>query len=126
VLWKLTADFVALVHALCVVVMILGPLLGWRRPRWRAIHLALLFVAVVMWSFYCPLTVVENLLRTHYDPSVGYQRGFLEYLNPLLDLETYGAPLAWAIRGWFALWAVIYGVLWAKEARGNRARSKTY
>lgn len=113
--WKLTADVVAWVHAGAVGLMIFGPLLGWRRPFWRVVHLSLLLVAVVFWSFYCPLSVVENLFRSHYDPSVGYQRGFLEHLRPILDLGRWGGPLAWAIRGWFVLWSVIYGILWAKE-----------
>lgn len=111
----------ALVHALCVVVMIFGPVLGWRKPVWRAAHLFLLFVTAAAWSFYCPLSVVENVLRSRFDPSVGYQRGFLEHLNPLLHLNAYRDLLAWAIRGWFVLWAVIYGILWAREARGGKA-----
>ncbi|MBL8022735.1 MAG: DUF2784 family protein [Elusimicrobia bacterium] len=123
--WKLTADFVAFIHALCVLFMLLGPLWGWRRPFWRGTHLALLFVAVVLWSFYCPLTVVENLLRSHYDPSVGYQRGFLEHLSPIIDLENHGSLIAWAIRGWLVLWSVIYGILWVREARGHSFPSRT-
>lgn len=99
--------------------MLLGPLWGWRIPFWRGIHLGFLLVAVVLWSFYCPLSVAENLLRSHYDPRVGYQRGFLEHLSPLLDLGNYGSIIAWAMRGWLVLWSLIYGILWARESRGR-------
>jgi hypothetical protein len=104
--------------------MVIGPLWGWRRPFWRGVHLTLLLVAVVLWSFYCPLSVVENLLRSHYDPRVGYDRGFLEHLSPILDLGTYGSIIAWAIRGWLVLWSLIYGILWAKESRARPARPR--
>ncbi|MBL0058689.1 MAG: DUF2784 family protein [Elusimicrobia bacterium] len=113
--WKISADVVALVHAACVVVMIFGPLWGWRKPFWRGVHLALLFVTAVAWSFYCPLSVFENVLRCRYDPSVGYDRGFLEHLKPIIDLRRHGSLIAWVVRGWLVLWAIIYGILWARE-----------
>lgn len=115
--WKISADAVAIFHGLCVVAMVFGPVLAWRRPFWRGVHLFLLFVAVVAWSFYCPLSVAENVLRSYYDPGVGYQRGFLEYLAPIINLGAWGEPLAWLVRGWFVLWAILYGILWAQEAR---------
>ena len=121
--WKTSADAAALVHAIWVAAVILGPVVGWKNSAWRAGHLVLLFVTALAWSFYCPLTVFENAMRCHYDPSGGFQNGFLEhYLSPILDLSPYRTPLAWAVRGWFVLWAILYGILWAREARRPSVR----
>ena len=108
----------ALLHVFWVAAVIVGPVWGWRNPFWRGVHLGLLFVTALAWSFYCPLTTIENVFRSRFEPSVGYQTGFLEhYLRPLLHLEDYRSALAWAVRGWAVLWTILYGVLWAREVR---------
>lgn len=113
--WKFAADAVAIVHALWVGAVLIGPLWAWRNRTWRKIHLVLLILTGV-WVFYCPLTVFENALRYQYDPSSGLQTGFLaRHLAWCVDLRPYGPALDWAMRGWAGLWIIIYGILWARE-----------
>lgn len=116
--WKTSADVVAMLHVFWVAAVILGPLVGWRNPFWRGVHLGLVCVTALAWSFYCPLTTAEHALRSHFDPRVGYATGFLEqYLRPIIDLREHRSALAWAVRGWAVLWAILYGIQWGKEVR---------
>lgn len=116
--WKLLADAAALFHGLWVVAVLLGPIWAFRRPVWRGIHLVLLLVTAVAWSFYCPLTVLENVFLARFDPTATYQSGFLErWVGPVLDLQIYRVELAWSVRVWAVLWAIVYGIRWAKEAK---------
>jgi hypothetical protein len=119
--WKLAADFISLAHGLWVAAVLLGPLFAWKRPAWRVVHLAFLFATAGAWSFYCPLTVLENSLLCRFDPSAAYGSGFLEHcLRPLIDLRRYGVVLAWGVRVWALLWLGVYAALWARERRANR------
>ena len=107
-IWKLAADVVAGVHFLWIAFVVLGPIPAWRRPGWRAAHLAVLWGTAALWNFYCPLTVFETLLRAHHDPTVE-QTGFLVRLfEPCVDLQRFGRPLALAVWGWAALWTAAY------------------
>lgn len=116
--WNTLADGVAILHAIWVGAVFFGPLLGYRKPFWRGVHLTLMGVTVLAWSFYCPLTSLENVLRARFDPTVGYSSGFLEhYLGWLFDLDRHRFAMAWGVRGWAGLWAIVYGVLWARELR---------
>lgn len=84
--YKLSADFVVLLHFGFVVFVIAGALLVTRR-HW----LALLHLPAVIWAamlefrgWICPLTPLENSLRQAAGES-GYQGGFVEhYLLPVL------------------------------------------
>lgn len=114
--WKTSADVVAVLHVVWVAAVLLGPLMGWRNAFWRGVHLVLVCVTALAWSFYCPLTTAEHALRSHFDPRVGFPVGFLErYLRPMVDLREYGSALAWGVRGWAVLWAILYGIRWGKE-----------
>jgi hypothetical protein len=116
--WKGLADGVAVLHGVWVVAVLLGPLCAYRWPLWRGVHLVLLLVTVVLWSFYCPLTTLEHFFRYRYDPGTVIASGFLERcMASVLNLQEYRTPLAWAVRGWAALWAVTYGYWWAREMR---------
>jgi len=119
-LGKILADTVSFVHLLWVAGVVLGPLWGVRSSRWRVWHFVLILVTASLWSFYCPLTVLENSLLQHYDPSRAYGTGFIEHwFAPLIDLRRHGAVVAWCVRGWAAGWGILYVYLWAREASGG-------
>nr|HNI56693.1 hypothetical protein [Elusimicrobiota bacterium] len=71
-----------------------------------------------MWHYYCPLTVIENMIRVQYDPAGAYGGGFLNhYLEKIVDLTAYGKPLALGVLIWTAAWSVMYGAAWAGELK---------
>ncbi|HNC73951.1 MAG TPA: DUF2784 family protein, partial [Elusimicrobiota bacterium] len=78
-MWKWTADAVALLHVAWIAAFMVGPLWGLRRPGVRAAHLALMWITAGMWHYYCPLTVIENMIRVQYDPAGAYGGGFLNH-----------------------------------------------
>lgn len=126
-MWKWTADAVALLHVAWIAAFVLGPLGGLRRPGVRAAHLSLLWITAGMWHYYCPLTVIENMIRVQYDPAGAYGGGFLNHcLENIVDLTAYGKPLALGVLAWAAAWSVIYGGVWTGELKkkGALATSK--
>ena len=94
--YRVMADMFMVIHFAWIVFMLLGLALTVRaffRPgffdRWllRTIHLAgILFVAILeVLRAYCPLTLWENALRRHYDPSHEYPGSFIiGYLQRLI------------------------------------------
>ena len=117
-IWSLLADAVVVVHFTFTTFIIFGGFLTW---RWR--WMALLHLPALAWgcwvelsSAICPLTPLENHLRT-LGGEAGYQGGFLaHYLVALL----YPAALTWRIQ-WFlagllvAINALAYGRLLARR-----------
>ena len=97
--YLLAADSILVVHALCVVFVVLGLFLiiagkflrwSWVRKRWfRIIHLATIVVVVVQsWlGVICPLTTWEMVLREK-GGEAAYQGTFISYwLTSLLYYE---------------------------------------
>jgi len=85
-IYRILADIVALAHLGFVVFVVLGALLVLRRPRLAWLHLpaAAWGVAIEWAGWICPLTPLENRLRT-LAGQAGYSGGFVEhYLLPLL------------------------------------------
>lgn len=118
-LWRLAADGVVLIHGLWVLAVILGPFWALRRPAGRTWVVTLLIATAFFWVFYCPLTILENFLRSNYDPAGVYTEGFLaHYVRPCADARRYGPALAWGVRVWAGLWVVVYAFLWGRERRG--------
>ena len=84
--YRLLADAVVIVHALFIVFIVLGGFVAW---RWRRV--AVLHVPAAIWGvlieyrgWICPLTPLENSLRTKAGQS-GYSGGFIEhYLLPAI------------------------------------------
>ena len=79
-LYNLLANTVLLVHGLFVGFVVLGGLLVLRRPRLAWLHLPALAwgAAVVGMGWICPLTPLENSLRSMAGQD-GYSGGFIEY-----------------------------------------------
>ncbi|WP_439853058.1 DUF2784 domain-containing protein [Pseudomonas syringae] len=112
--YRVAADAVVAFHLLFIVFVLVGGLLVLRRP-W----LALLHVPAIVWGaaveflhLYCPLTPLENALRSKAGEQ-GYEGGFVEhYLIPLI----YPAGLTPGIQLWLGgfvlvINAAVYGAL---------------
>lgn len=120
----LAAELVLLLHVLFVVFAVIGaPLVYWR--RWIIwLHLpAVTWAAIVeFYGLICPLTPLENWLRTA-GGGIPYEGGFIShYLWPLL----YPAGLTREMQvglGWAVLIfnLIVYGAMW-RRSRG-KARS---
>lgn len=123
--WKLLADLVLAAHAAWVTFNVLGPLWCWKRPAWRAAHLATLGLTVLFMAFTggCPLTDLENHLLARADPAAAYTGGFIARLmRKLVYWEVSPATLRAATGAWLALWLGIYAWMWRRELRAPTAR----
>lgn len=122
--YRRLADLVVLAHALFVVFVVLGGLLVLRWPRVAWLHLptAVWGVLIEFAGWICPLTPLENALRTR-GGGTAYTGGFIEhYLLPVLYPPGLTKTLQWVL-GSFALVvnAVLYALVIAKQRRA-RAR----
>ncbi|CAM3157883.1 hypothetical protein BZK31_19215 [Pseudomonas floridensis] len=122
-IYRLAADSVVLFHLLFILFVLLG---GVFVLRWS--WMALLHVPAMLWGvaveflhLYCPLTPLENALRSRAGEQ-GYEGGFIEhYLIPLI----YPAALTPQIQLWLGgivvlINASIYGVLLVRGIRRLR------
>ena len=86
--YRILADAIMVIHLAWIIFMIWGFVLtirGFFRPkffeRWlfRTIHLSgILFVTTLeLLGKYCPLTLWENALRSHYNPETDYPGSFI-------------------------------------------------
>lgn len=119
-LWKLLADLVLAAHAAWVIFNVLGPLWCWKRPAWRAAHLATLGLTLLFMAFTggCPLTDLENRLLARADPAAVYPGGFIaHYLGRLVYWEVSPGTLGAATGAWFALWLGVYAWMRRRERR---------
>jgi hypothetical protein len=127
---RLAADAVVALHLAFVVFVVFGGVLAWRNPKFAWLH-----VPAAAWGAYaeltvtvCPLTLLENVLRTSAGAS-GYTVSFIEnYLMPLL----YPVGLTPADQRWLGTLVIminvlIYGVaVWkARRRRVLTSRVKT-
>ncbi len=120
--WRWAADGVALFHGMWIAAVLFGPLWAWRRPTLRSWHLALLWLAILGWRFYCPLTLFEDALRANYDPANPFTgQFFARYIQRCLPFHVSWKGLAWAMQIWGLSWTGIYAAFWARERRERRA-----
>ena len=121
--YRLGADLVLLLHLAFVLFVVAGGLLVLRWPRMAWLHLpAAAWGAVVEFTgWICPLTPLENILRTMAGASA-YDADFIEhYILPLL----YPAELTRNIQlilGMIVIGVnvVPYGWLWRRSMVGDR------
>lgn len=105
-LYKLLADIIVVIHFGWILFMLLGFILTlrgffYRRffDRWlfRTLHLCgIIYVGLLaLLREYCPLTILENILRVRYNPELRYPGSFIVYyveklvypdVNPLIIL----------------------------------------
>ena len=85
-IYRALADLVLVVHLAFVLFVVLGGLLvlRWPRTAWFHIPAAIWGVLIEFTGWICPLTPLENSLRTR-GGEAGYNGGFIEhYIQPLL------------------------------------------
>lgn len=85
-IYRLTADFVVLIHLAFILFACLGGLLVLKYPRCAFLHLPALTWAVLisLFGWACPLTPLENWLREQSGMS-GYETSFIEhYILPII------------------------------------------
>ncbi|MBF6986459.1 DUF2784 domain-containing protein [Cupriavidus sp. IK-TO18] len=112
------ADLVVIVHGLFIVFVVAGGLLVLRWPRLAWVHLpAAAWGVLIEWSgWICPLTPLENALRSAAGEA-GYSGGFIErYLLPLI----YPPGLTPAVQLWLGLVVLVvnvavYAVWWRRR-----------
>lgn len=96
-LYRLLADLIVVIHFVWIIFMLLGFILTlqaffYKRTffnwfRFRITHLGgILYVALLsIMGKYCPLTVLENYLRSRYNPNLTYPGSFIiHYLEGLV------------------------------------------
>ena len=120
-IFRILADIVVVLHALFVAFVVLG---GFLALRWRAI--AWLHVPAALWGalieyagWICPLTPLENLLRTRAGNG-GYSGGFVEhYVLRALYPGDLTPTVRWML-GSFVI--MVNGVAYALLLRQSRRR----
>ena len=83
---QVLADLVALSHLAFIAFALVGGLLAlrWRWMPWAHLPAAVWGAAVEFFGWFCPLTPLENSLRSA-SGSAGYSGGFIErYLMPII------------------------------------------
>lgn len=117
-IFRLAADIVFLLHFAFVIFAVLGGLLVLRRPALLPLHLAaVIWGMLVEWvDWLCPLTSLENYLRTEGN-DYGYTGGFVEhYLIPLLYPEQLTSERRCLLAlGLFAVNLGIYGYFFLRR-----------
>ena len=85
-IYRALADLILALHLVFVLFVVLGGLLvlKWPRIAWLHIPAAIWGVLIEFTGWICPLTPLENSLRTR-GGEAGYSGGFIEhYIQPLL------------------------------------------
>ena len=85
-IYRLTADFVVLIHLAFILFAAFGGLLVLKYPRCALLHVPALIWAVLisLAGWVCPLTPLENWLRER-SGAVGYDTSFIEhYILPII------------------------------------------
>lgn len=118
--YKILADAVLIFHFCWILAVVLGPLLCWKRPRWRLVHLAVTAIPLgfMIFTNSCPLTGIENALLSKSTPPANYYGGFLaHHLGKLIYWNVPPLAVTIATSAWLAAWGLVYAYLRRKETR---------
>lgn len=114
-IWKILADVVALVHGLWALIVLIGPLISFRWPSFRWVHVLMMgfTITLMLAGKYCPLTFLEHRLRERFDPSRKHEGGFIvnalsKYAGVTMTLRTFFILFLL----WLAVWSIAYVALW--------------
>lgn len=121
--FKRLGDLVIVAHFLWIVFILAGLPIVLRRPRLAWLHLASLGLALVinLAGWYCPLTYLENWLRSLHDPDLTYSGSFIvHWLEKIVYPALEERQLRLGALVWVACNAVGYG-LWFRRRRRARA-----
>lgn len=116
---RLLADAVVIAHLVFVLFVVLGGLLVLRWPRlaWVQAPAAVWGAWIEFAGWICPLTPLENRLRT-WAGEPGYTTGFVEHhLLPILYPASLSRELQWALGG---LVVLINGAIYVALFRRRR------
>lgn len=115
------ADLVLVLHLLFILFVVLGALLVFRWPGVMYLHVpaAAWGALIEFFGWVCPLTPLENTLRTRAGESA-YNAGFIEhYLEPVIYPAGLTADISLVLGlGVVAVNLLIYGVYLARRLRG--------
>ena len=77
--YQYSADFIALIHGLWAVTVVIGPLFIFKWPRFKIVHLTMMIITLILIFLgrYCPLTFLEKWLREQQGPGMSYEGGFI-------------------------------------------------
>jgi hypothetical protein len=89
-LYKISADTVALIHFLWIVFLFLGAFWGVKNRVVKIFHLSGLVFALIIQVFdwFCPLTHLEMWLRSRHDLALTYAGSFIvHYVERIVYIE---------------------------------------
>ena len=115
---RFLADAVALTHGVWVLLNIAGPLVSWRWPTFRFVHISMMAVTILIMisGQYCPLTTLEQDLRAVFEPRGSYDGGFIaNYVSKTIHVEMAPWTIFIALLIWFFLWYGLYFTVWPKK-----------
>ncbi|HOW28442.1 MAG TPA: DUF2784 family protein [Elusimicrobiota bacterium] len=118
--WKILVDAIVVVHLGWIALFIFGPFLAVRYRILRTAYLVFMWITAIFpfCRCYCPLTVVENCVRLHYDPSSAYATTFIQnQLDKIASCTVNPRILASSTIGWAVLWTVAFWILRLKKRR---------
>jgi hypothetical protein len=119
-LYQALADLVVVAHLGFIVFALLGALLALRWPRvlWLHAPAAIWAVAIELAGWICPLTPLENQLRSA-GGAAGYPGGFIEhYLLPVIYPPGLTREVQVALGlGLLAINALVYRAVWYRWRR---------
>jgi hypothetical protein len=122
-MYRWLANGVALIHAAFVVFVVFGGFLviRWRRVMWLHLPAAIWGTLIEFAGWICPLTPLENMLRSRADQA-GYAGGFVEHY---VLRAIYPAGLTPGVQWTFGTLVLVinvcmYGYLWRKRAAQSR------
>ena len=77
--YKILADLVTLLHFCWILFLVFGFIFALKRLRIAILHLVGLIYASILniMRWYCPLTYLENYLRSLHDPTMSYGGDFI-------------------------------------------------
>ena len=114
---KLFADFIAIVHGLWVVTVIIGPLISWKFRPFRWVHLVMMATTflIMISGQLCPLTIWEQDLRAGVDAAGQFSGGFINnYVTKAVHVEISPWAIFFALTGWMFFWYGVYTTKWEK------------
>lgn len=106
ILYRLSGDFVILLHLLWIIFILFGFLLALKYFKVTYIHMAgLVFTLVLnLGGWYCPLTYLENYLHSFCDPRLLYGGSFItNNLRKLIYLDLDEVYLRMGAIAWVGL-----------------------
>ena len=125
-IYEIAADLTAVAHLTFIAFVLFGAIMGRRSRAWKVLHLACMGygLAIEVFYWYCPLTVLEQYLRTKAGRG-SYQDAFIaHYLNQLIYLDVPQWSLIVAAGIVLALNLALYFYWWRHPAGARQAQSE--